>query len=291
MCADALAIDGGSLRCERSHSFDVARQGYVSLLDGRAVRLRSDTVDMVAARVRVHDSGLFTEIADAVADSIATLPRAGEAGSDGLDLAGVDRLTILDAGAGTGAYLAACLDRLNGESNRIEARGVGVDLSKACARAIARSHPSAAAVVADIWRALPLATGSVDAILSVFAPRNVDEFVRVLRPDGVLAVVVPEPGHLAELRAPMQMLAIGDGKHDQLTDDLASEFVEVDHRRIRRTSSVTADLVADLVAMGPTAFHRARPDIDSDAAELVAARGTTTVTVDVTVAVFARRVS
>ncbi len=99
----------------------------------------------------------------------------------------------VDVGAGTGQHLAAVLD------GNPALRGLALDVSKPALRRAARVHERAGAVRADAWRRLPLADHDTAVLLDVFAPRNGAEFHRVLRPDGRLLVVTPEPDHLAEL--------------------------------------------------------------------------------------------
>src|SRR5690606_23686679 len=109
---------------------------------------------------------------------------------------------IVDAGAGTGYYLAAVLDAAP------EATGFALDLSKYCARAAARAHPRALSILADLWDDVPLASGVVDTVLSVFAPRNLAETARILRPGGRWLLITPEAGHLSQVRESLGMLNI-----------------------------------------------------------------------------------
>jgi 23S rRNA (guanine745-N1)-methyltransferase len=230
---------------------------------------------MVAARRRVHESGVLDAVVGGVADAVA----AALAHSD--TPAGQ---VILDAGAGAGHYLRACTQ------GRDDARGIGLDLSKYCARAVARGEPPMAAVVADVWRPLPVASDAVDVILSIFSPRNVSEFARVARPGATLVVVTPEPGHLAELIEPMGMLSVAADKDERVRAPLADRFDEVSRDRLTDTATADRHVIADLVAMGPSAFHRSGTDIARDATLLADTSGSTVeVTVDVSVGVWTQR--
>ncbi|SDU45903.1 putative RNA methyltransferase [Gordonia westfalica] len=261
---------GVALRCGDGHSFDIAKQGYVSLLDGRSGSLRADTAAMVAARARVHDAGFFTPVLAAVAD------RTREFG------AGVDKPVVLDAGAGGGHYLRAAVSALADSSPSVRARGIGIDLSKFCARAISRGTPRHAAIVADIWRGLPIADDAATVVLSVFAPRNAAEFARVLQPHGGLVVVSPAADHLAEIIEPMQMLRVDSGKSERLQATFADGFEVVDSSTIRHVIELDAQTVGDLVAMGPSAFHADDADIRSRADAFMGG-GTVGVTLSVVV--------
>ncbi|MFT4044155.1 MAG: rRNA methyltransferase [Gordonia sp. (in: high G+C Gram-positive bacteria)] len=265
VCGGVFEWDGKALRCALAHSFDIARQGYVALRDGRSAQLRFDTADMVAARCRVHQTHIFDPVVGAVATGIGPPDIGG-------------RSLIVDLGAGPGHYLHAAL--LQAPSGT---RGLGVDLSKFCARTLARTVPNAAAVVADIWRVLPIATGVADAVLSVFAPRNIAETIRILRPGGRWTIVTPQPDHLAELIAPMDMLSVGADKADAVAAAVTDAFEVTERHQVRYQRDCDARLIADLVAMGPSAFHRHRTEIDAAAAALTTTRPHVPVTIAVTV--------
>src|SRR5690606_36970179 len=244
LCAAPFTPSGGALRCHTGHSFDVARQGYVNLLPGRPPA-GVDSPEMVAARDEVLRAGLFDFLTRAVVSSArrAAAEAAAETPSD------AEPGLIVDVGAGTGHYLAAVLDALP------DRRGIAVDVAKAAVRRAARAHPRAVAVVADVWRGLPVADGCADLLLDIFAPRNAREFRRALRPRGRLIVVTPGPQHLAELVERLGLLAVDPHKDRRLEETLAGAF-RLDHREdhAQHLSVGPAD-VTRLVAMGPSAWQ------------------------------------
>lgn len=162
---------------------------------------------------------------------------------------------MLEVGSGTAHYLRRSL----GDDEA--GVGVALDVSKAAARLAARLDPRIAAVVADVWRGLPIADHCLDGVLCVFAPRNLAEFARVLRPDGRLVVVTPKPEHLAGLRDRHGLLEVPAGKADQLALAAAEFFEPLSLGGLVRTSQVDAALAADVIAMGPNAFHRVPEDV------------------------------
>jgi 23S rRNA (guanine745-N1)-methyltransferase len=234
-CAAALSHSDRSLRCDSGHVFDVARQGYVSLLGGGGTAYVADTADMIAARTRVLGSAAYAPLLDAV---------AGAASGN----------VIVDVGAGTGQYLAAAVTPAAG-------RGVGLDLSKFAARAIARSHADVGAVVADAWQDLPIAGGVADTVLSVFAPRNSAEFARILRPGGRVVVLGPGPNHLAELIDGLGMIGQDKDKASRLDAQFGDRFELADRSDLRAVARIDRDLAVDVVMMGPAAFHSQRDDV------------------------------
>ncbi|MGZ8176488.1 putative RNA methyltransferase [Williamsia sp. SKLECPSW1] len=250
VCTADVDVDERTVICDRGHTFDIARQGYVSLLNGSTHGLRSDTPEMIAARDRVQGAGHFDPVTDALLDA--------SIGS-----------TVLDVGAGTGHHLA----RVVADDPR--RRGVGLDLSKPGARAIARRSDRVGAVVADAWTRLPVRSGVVDTVLSVFSPRNVAEFARVLDPGGRVVIVAPTPRHLGEIVAPMGMIGVDPTKSDRIGATMGSAFTRVDRVLVEYTVDADRALVADLVAMGPSAHHHAPSEITDRAATLAASSAVT----------------
>ncbi|MEV6489822.1 methyltransferase domain-containing protein [Actinoplanes sp. NPDC051633] len=232
MCQDTLARGGErTLRCPHGHSFDIAKQGYATLVRGR-VPHAGDSAEMIEARDDFLRAGHYRFIADAV---IADVPP-----TSGL---------IVDAGAGPGWYLGRLLDR------RPDALGLAVDVSKPALRRAARAHPRVAAVLADLWQPLPIADGSAEVIVNVFAPRNGAEFHRVLRPGGVLVVVTPAADHLREPITEHGLLTVDADKKERLTRTLGAHFTADHTASHRRRLDLTGDQMRTLIAMTPSARH------------------------------------
>lgn len=256
VCEDTLGHgSAGTLRCPRGHSFDIARQGYVNLSRGRTPH-EGDSAAMIEARAAFLAAGHYAFIAAAL-----TAAAQAAAPADG---------PVLDAGTGTGYYLARVLDDRPGTT------GLGVDVSKAALRRAARAHPRAGAALADLWRRLPLADASAGLVLDVFAPRNGPEFRRVLRPDGVLIVVTPAADHLRELVDSYGLLRVDPDKADRVADSLGAHFTAERVTTCRRTLRLTGDELRTLIGMTPSARHTAVDGPPRDHATVTAAVDVTT---------------
>lgn len=239
-CGSELAEKRGALVCAAGHSFDIARQGYVNLLPGGADVGTADTREMVASRRAFFASGhyrrLVERVAAVTADAVSGVPGC-----------------VIDAGAGTGEYLAAVLEATPGRV------GLALDLSKHAARHAARVHPDAGAVVCDIWGSLPVQDGVAAAVLCVFAPRNATETARVLAPGGALVVVTPTTRHLGEIVGPLGMLTVDPDKSARLERTLGADFVRQRLEPLEYRATLSVDDMVSLAMMGPSARH-ATPD-------------------------------
>ncbi len=260
VCDGPVVVGDDQVACGRGHSFDIARQGYVSLTSGKGGPGTGDSAAMVLARDRFLGGGHYRPVADA----LSALAAQADRGGPGL---------VLDLAGGTGYYLAQVLDALDGRL------GACVDLSAPALRRAARAHPRAAALGADAWQRLPLADGSAALVLSVFGPRNPAEIRRVLAPGGTLIVATPGPEHLAEPRRSLGLIGIDERKSARLAEAYGG-YASTAARPVRYELRLGHDELADLVAMGPSARHIAADDL---AARVAALPAPVTVTVDVEV--------
>lgn len=184
VCAKPLSSDGRTCTCENRHAFDIASEGYVNLAAAKkGVNADSgDASDSVRARRAFLACGAYQPLADALARSLADLPRG----------------SVLDAGCGEGYYTRTLRDALPALSF------TGVDLAKTAIRLAAKAEKHAARpisyAVAGVFD-LPFPDDCFAAVVSVFAPVAAEENRRVLTKGGRMVVASPGKRHLYELKA------------------------------------------------------------------------------------------
>jgi 23S rRNA (guanine745-N1)-methyltransferase len=198
--------------CARGHSFDVARSGYVNLLQPQDRRSRQpgDSAEAVAARRRLLERGITKPIDDAIAQLVR-----GD--------------TLLDAGCGEGHILGVLDPR----------EGCGVDISIPAIDAAARRDPQREWIVANADRFIPYEAASFDAVLSITARLNPAEFRRVVREE--LLVAIAGPDDLIELRGHTR------DRVARTIEMFAPHFQLERHERIAFTIDTDAETVRDLV--------------------------------------------
>ncbi|ALC05516.1 hypothetical protein CDES_05395 [Corynebacterium deserti GIMN1.010] len=237
------ADDYSRLVSESGHSYDVARQGYVTLAGGAGLRYAGDDAQMIADRETFLSGGHFAPFVETVSEHVHSA----------IDAAGLDdddQPVICEIGAGTGYYLSHTLDSVAGS------RGIGIDVSVHAAKHLAKCHPRVGAVVADAWARLPIADSSVDAITVVFAPRNAVEFARILKPSGQVIVLTPEIGHLSELREPLGIIDVEAGKVDRMIEQAAGHLKPVgESDLVEFEMMLDQQSIASQIGMSPSARH------------------------------------
>lgn len=229
LLAPGGAGGAGALCGPCGHSFDVARSGYVNLLQpqDRRAAAPGDSGAAVAARRRLMDAGAGAALIETLASTLAGLglPKAARA---------------LDIGSGEGSVLGALRARFGLEA-------AGVDLSARAAGLAARRHPGVLWLVANADRGLPFADGSIDLVLSVCARRNPAECARVLAPGGRLVVAVPGPDDQAQLRAAVLGSAASEDRTRKLVEEHAQFFEVTGRRESRERLRFSAAQLEDLL--------------------------------------------
>jgi 23S rRNA (guanine745-N1)-methyltransferase len=235
-CGETLSPRERSYACPRGHSFDVARSGYLNLLQpqDRKSPNAGDAREAVAARGRFLAAGHEAPFVSALLATIAGLGLPASPASPG-------RPAVLDVGCGTGFHLGAVAAAPGAEVH-------GVDLSVPAIELAAKGHPEATFVVANADRFLPYAPGSFDLALSLTARRHGPELRRVLADGGFLLVAVPGPDDLAELRAAVLGQTVLRDRGESTAEALAAEFTLAGRQTVRWRAELDAAAVRDALA-------------------------------------------
>jgi 23S rRNA (guanine745-N1)-methyltransferase len=219
-CHMALVREERRLFCPRGHSFDIARSGYINLLQPQERRSRQpgDTAAAIAGRRRLHECGVTQPLLEAIAEMVGATP--GD--------------SVLDAGCGEGFYLGTLARQTGCDAH-------GVDISVAAVDAAARRYPGCEWIVANADRFAPYADRSFSIVLSITARMNAGEFRRVLRDGGRLLVALPAREDLAELRG------VGRDRVARTVETFAPGFTLVEQCRVATAADLDAAAVQDVL--------------------------------------------
>lgn len=228
-CGKPLARRTRAWVCAAGHSYDIARSGYVNLLQpqDRRSRTAGDSKAAVAARAALFAAGAGSTVIDAVAQRALALSLTPQA-------------VVVDLGSGSG-------DALGAVARACPISGVGIDLSTAAAEHAAKRFPGLTWVVANADRRVPILDRRADLVLSLHGRRNPAECARILGPSGHLLVAVPAPDDLIELRTVVQ----GEGVARDRTPGVMAEheplFTLADRVTVRETHHLERAGLIDLL--------------------------------------------
>ena len=234
VCGEPLVKQDRSYRCERNHSFDIARQGHVNLLPVQHKRSLSpgDTAEQVVSRRAFLDGGFYAPIRE----TLCAL--AKEHGCSG---------PILDVGCGEGYYSAGLSEELGAEL-------LGLDISKEAVRYAAGRYKNATWIRASAAH-LPIKDRSFGLLTSLFALTMPEEFKRVLRPDGAFIQVLAAEDHLLGLKNIIYPQL--HHKEKFTTPDIPGFRLE-ESRKLRFTFTVEGQQVQNLLSMTPHVYRIGR---------------------------------
>ena len=251
LCQSSMRLEGKSLVCGQKHCFDIARQGYVNLLQKQSAAKNYDAASF-QNRQLILEAGFYRHVLDAL-----LLELQEQAGMD----------AILDAGCGEGYYARQL-------SRHLACQMLATDLSRDSIQLAARADREHQVLwlVADLAR-LPIAARRMDCVLNIFSPANYQEFCRVLRPGGLLLKVVPGDQHLHELRG-----LVGEKLHKPGYDSARTVDYFRQHAQLTRQVQLVRTLPLDeaqreaLIQMTPLLFNVDTAQLDlSDLQEITIA--------------------
>jgi 23S rRNA (guanine745-N1)-methyltransferase len=236
VCHAPMEREDSILRCTHSHTFDIAKEGYVNLLRKKQT---GDTKEMVQARRSFLERGFYQPLADTLNTLASAYLREY-----------ASPVNVLDAGCGEGYYLGRLQQGLPQQSCLL-----GLDVAKDAIRMAAKRYSSASFVVANLKERLVIADEGIHVLLNIFAPRNPAEFARVMVPDGRLIVVIPGAEHMAQLRATLPLLQIEENKQQHVVEQFAPYFTLLDIVPVSYQLDLRGEEVQQLVMMTPNYWH------------------------------------
>ncbi len=252
-----LRLDKKVWRCQKGHSFDVHRKGYVNLLTTRKhnPKKSGDNGDMVRARTEFLNFGHYEPLVKKTVSVMKAL------------LEGVEDPVIIDSGCGEGYYT------VNYAKQMPDASFFGIDISKgACSHAMSRVNEQGLENV-DIAVAsafeLPFEDMSADLVVCTFAPVSDREYARVLKSGGKLVVISPSAEHLFELKE-----LIYENPYRNKPNEYGLEHFDEGEEEIfeYKASLASREEILSLYKMTPYYYKTAAPDaaklIETESLEL-----------------------
>ncbi len=250
ICSTHFTQIGNTLKCEKAHTFDIAKEGYVNLLTKKLPDSMGDTKEMLIARRAFLEYGHYQPLASAINTLVYDYLK-DESDTDG----GLPTLNILDAGCGEGYYLGQLQHALGERLPDVQCECIGLDIAKEAMRMAAKRYKGLHFVVANLKERLVIANDALHVLLNIFAPRNVEEFARVLMPGGIALVVIPAPQHLQQLREKLDLLSIEEHKQEHVIEQFAPHFTYIGATNFHETIHLSNQEIIQAVMMTPNYWH------------------------------------
>ena len=240
VCSNALFKHEQQFVCDGSHSFDIAKEGYVNLLGAanKPARDQGDSQEMIVARRAFLREGYYEPLRNELVKILLSLPRE-------------DNFSLIDSACGEGYYLKGIHEATGFDCH-------GFDLSKPAIKRAAKDSPSCNYSIANIFH-LPVLDKSADGAISIFAPVNEKEMARILKTGSPWIIVSPGTNHLYELKAALYKTVAVNEKGFELQQFKTLKTIDLNY-----TISVdTKSGIRNLIAMTPYFWKTDKRAIDT----------------------------
>lgn len=241
VCKNPLCESEKSAVCKNGHVFDRAKEGYFYLLNPQDKNSKDpgDNKEMVSARRDFLDEDFYLPLAKEIAKEInERFP---------------EKITLLDAGVGTGYYLNA----LARARDNADDEYFGVDVAKHAVKIAAKRNKGAHIAVASVFD-LPFEDETFDVVTCVFSPYAMQEYSRVLKDGGLLIVAYPFSDHLIELRK-----ALYENVRDNATAlPVCDDFVTISEKELKYGIVARGKQTDNLLTMTPYVYRAPKDAVE-----------------------------
>ena len=207
-----------------------------------------DTKEMLVARRAFLDGGHYQPLVTTITTLISGYLH-GE-GENGLPY-----INILDAGCGEGYYLGQVQRELGQVLPDAHIEYIGLDIAKEAMRMAAKRYKGIHFLVANLKERLVFANDTLHVLLNIFAPRNAEEFARVVTLGGIVLIVIPAPQHLQQLRGTLGLLSIEENKQEHVIEQFAPYFTYMGATAVNSTLRLNRQELLQSVMMTPNYWH------------------------------------
>ena len=238
VCSCELTRAENAYKCEKGHSYDIAKRGYVNLLMSTKSTTHGDNREMIEARERFLSKEFYSPLAEEICR------RASENFSDG----GL----LIDCGCGEGYYTDKLYSSLSKKYNDIIV--CGFDISRDAVKYASRRNKKTELLVAGVYH-MPMKNECADMLVSVFSPFAREEFLRVLKKGGVLISAIPDKKHLWSLKS-----ALYETPYENTLDEYEIDGFElVSKSDVKNSITLNQKELSDLFMMTPY-YYRTKPE-------------------------------
>lgn len=294
--ADIWHCDGSLNPKPTTHSFDVARQGYVNLLPVQQKKSKDpgDSQHSIIARQRFLQAGYYQPLQTLICAQIQQLlanKKLPQSTAQPLDAfiyqenfkeitENIAKNNLdhkveniwLDIGCGEGYYTQA-IAAITTTTKQLIDTLIAADISKPAVIELAKASKAAK----QLWSQkdeqavnsvdntviyplvtsaakLPISSGSLAGISSIFSPILPEAFAKVLQDEGYLVIAKPDVGHLSEVRQEL-FDEVREHNSDKFLAELAPFFRLIDSHYVSTPLSLSAQALGDLLTMTPYAYR------------------------------------
>ncbi|QYJ78024.1 putative RNA methyltransferase [Shewanella acanthi] len=237
-CGLALLQHQASLGfyCANKHHFDKSEQGYWIFTKPQRQKPTGDSRQQLRAKRFLLESGIFAPLIVQMASMLS--PKIA------------DESCLLDYECADGFYLRSLASCLSSAANGVNVHYSGAaDAENAIFAAAKAQTPGMLCLSTS--KVLPFADNSIDVVTVIDKPLKGKECVRVLKPQGLMLLVMPGARHLWQLKE----MIYTELEEKEPNINLPSELTLIEQQSSKFRLSVTGEQALILLEMAPFAWR------------------------------------
>lgn len=241
ICGKFFSIEQNFVSCDNHHSFDISKQGYITLLKSSKLNIdKHYDKYLFDNRRKLIETGFFAPIESFIQDFIKS-----QSNND---------INVLDLGSGEGSISKRIQDNLQSKSKFLL-----LDYSKIAIKMCTDYlSDNLCCIVADL-SFLPIKDKSIDYIINFLSPINPTESIRVLSESGFIIKVIPTENYLKEFRQLLNKPYL-----PKVENNLLKSFQVYDSKTINYEVKLNDETKEYLKNMTPLMFNSRENLIDLD---------------------------
>ena len=224
--------------CDNKHHFDRSEQGYWVFAKPQKQKPVGDSRQLMRSKRFLLGSGIFSPVIEAVADTIAKR------------FANVSAISLLDFDAGDGYFLRALAPQLSAIAPSMAVQPYGVIDAENAIFAAAKAQTPGWLCLGSTKK-LPFADDNFDLVTVFDKPLKGKEWLRVVKPDGLVLLVIPGPRHLWQLKGHVYP----DLTEKPFAPNLPSQVTILHTESVSFTLQVNGEQAITLLEMTPFAWR------------------------------------
>lgn len=234
LCQELLLQDKQEAYCKNNHHFDRSKVGYFNLHISNKNN-QGDNKAMIQSRDRFLNLGYYQFLVERCLQLLEPYNVS----------------SLIDVGCGQGYYTQAISEGLSIEKT------LGIDLSKEAIIKASKKSKKIQYVIASIAKC-PVVDNEYEVLLNGFAPKFIDECLRLVKPNGYLLFIDVGTTHLME----MKQVLYSEVHPNQLEPIEHEKLVKIEEKQVQSKATVIQDDLKDLLAMTPYQYKTKQGSIE-----------------------------
>lgn len=229
MCSANLQLNNKSLICDKNHTFDINKKGYIKLLKKfKPYNEEIYTQELFRARQNIINLGFYNEMHEVIAKIINSTFKSG--------------VNVIEIGSGEGSHSKFIKNKIKTKSyylTDLSTNAIQIASDLVCNDFVP--------IVCDAYN-LPF-NKIFDVAIDILSPYSYEQIYKVLKDEGIFIKVVPTQNYLKEIRE-LNFLKDYENESDVI-NNFKQHFEIIEEHLVEKIFSINSEVAQLFLKMTP----------------------------------------